>query len=296
MAVRSSGTCDGPDRADGLQPDGIVHWARGSADLRYTAPLSPPRQGSSHDMPHTARHTDYMADEIGNARLTAGHGRTFEAGSFQSFELNFTAGRFGMDDTGSIRIVHRFASDMGTPQFSDPAAPNYVTATASNGARLELSYNPRLNMRPWGKTLTVAVGRGFLSPGDIITVGWATAAAGRRECGCRPSVRTASSSVSLRMSSPHATGRCCLISHGYPSSPALRPRGAPCCRHCAGSARRLRCLCGPMTAGATRRILFTAAFASRPMPRSTVCPRRSPGRPASGAIGSRDCRPHPAIW
>ena len=121
-------------------------------------------------MPHTARHTDYMADEIGNARLTAGHGRTFEAGSFQSFELTFTAGRFGMDDTGSIRIVHRFASDMGTPQFSDPAAPNYVTATASNGARLELSYNPRLNMRPWGKTLTVAVGRGFLSPGDIITV------------------------------------------------------------------------------------------------------------------------------
>ena len=50
------------------------------------------------------------------------------------------------------------------------AAPNYVTATASNGARLELSYNPRLNMRPWGKTFTVAVGRGFLSPGDIITV------------------------------------------------------------------------------------------------------------------------------
>ena len=102
-------------------------------------------------MPHTARHTDYMADEIGNARLTAGHGRTFEAGSFQSFELTFTAGRFGMDDTGSIRIVHRFASDMGTPQFSDPVAPNYVTATASNGARLELSYSPRLNMRPWAR-------------------------------------------------------------------------------------------------------------------------------------------------
>jgi hypothetical protein len=121
-------------------------------------------------MPHTARHTDYLADEIGGARLTAGHGNAFEAGSFQSFALVFTAGRFGMDDTGSIRIVHRFASDMGTPQFSDPAAPNYVTATASNGAKLELSYSPRLNMRPWGKTLTIAVGRGFLSPGDTITV------------------------------------------------------------------------------------------------------------------------------
>jgi hypothetical protein len=47
-------------------------------------------------MPHTARHTDYMADQIGIARLTAGHGERFEAGSFQCFELTFTAGRFGM--------------------------------------------------------------------------------------------------------------------------------------------------------------------------------------------------------
>ncbi len=121
-------------------------------------------------MPHVARHTDYMADQIGTARLVAGHGEGFEAGSFQSFELIFTAGRFGMDDTGSLRIVHRFASDMGTPQFADAAAPNYVTASASNGAVLELSYNPRLNLRPWGKCLTVAVGRGFLAPGDTITV------------------------------------------------------------------------------------------------------------------------------
>jgi hypothetical protein len=121
-------------------------------------------------MPHVARHTDYMAEEIGTARLAAGQGQSFEAGSFQSFELVFTAGRFGMDDTGSIRVVHRFASDMGAPQFTDPAAPNHVTAEASNGARLELSYHPRLNMRPWGKCLTVAVGRGFLSPGDTVTV------------------------------------------------------------------------------------------------------------------------------
>ncbi|MEO3471984.1 DUF3604 domain-containing protein [Roseomonas sp. CAU 1739] len=121
-------------------------------------------------MPHIASHTDYMAHEIGTARLVDGHAQEFEAGSHQSFEITFTAGRFGMDDTGSIRLVHRFASDMGTPQFTDPAAPNYVTATASNGARLELSYNPRLNMRPWGKCITVAVGRGYLAPSDTITV------------------------------------------------------------------------------------------------------------------------------
>jgi len=111
-----------------------------------------------------------MAADIGTAHLAGGHGDAFEAGSFQSFTIVFTAGRFGMDDTGSIRIVHRFASDMGTPQFADPAAANYVTASASNGARLELAYHPRLNMRPWGKTISISVGRGFLSPGDTITV------------------------------------------------------------------------------------------------------------------------------
>lgn len=120
-------------------------------------------------MPHVARHTDYMADQIGTARM-AESGQPFVAGSYQSFTLTFTAGRFGMDDTGSIRLVYRFASDMPAPQFKDPAAPNYVTAEASNGALLELNYNPRLNMRPWGKCLTVSVVRGFLSPGDTITI------------------------------------------------------------------------------------------------------------------------------
>ena len=55
----------------------------------------------------------------------------FEAGSFQSFTLTYTAGTFGIDDTGSLKIVHRFASDMGRPQFDDPAAPNYITVEAT---------------------------------------------------------------------------------------------------------------------------------------------------------------------
>ncbi|MCX7686155.1 MAG: DUF3604 domain-containing protein [Acetobacteraceae bacterium] len=120
-------------------------------------------------MPHTARHTDYMAEEIGAATLDE-HGRAFEAGSWQSFTLRFTAGRFGMDDTGSLRIVFRFASDMPPVQTADPKAPHYISAEASNGSVLLLDYNGQLNMRPWGKTITVKVARGFLSPGDTITI------------------------------------------------------------------------------------------------------------------------------
>src|SRR5436309_10242528 len=94
----------------------------------------------------------------------------FEAGSFQSFTLVYTAGYFGIDDTGSIKIVHRFASDMGRPQWSNPQAANYTTVEASNGALLDVLYDPKLNIRPWDKTLLIRVMRGFLREGDTITV------------------------------------------------------------------------------------------------------------------------------
>jgi hypothetical protein len=34
---------------------------------------------------------------------------SFEAGSHQQFTLTYTAGHFGIDDTGSLKVVHRFA-------------------------------------------------------------------------------------------------------------------------------------------------------------------------------------------
>ena len=94
----------------------------------------------------------------------------FEAGSYQEFTLTYTAGYFGIDDTGSIKVVHRFASDMGRPQFADPTAPNYTTVEASNGAILHVEYDPKRNIRPWDKTLYIKVVRGFLREGDRITV------------------------------------------------------------------------------------------------------------------------------
>ena len=94
----------------------------------------------------------------------------FEAGSFQSFTLTYTAGYFGIDDTGSLKIVHRFASDMGRPQFTDPKGWNYTTVEASNGAILEVKYDGKMNIRPWDKTLFIRVVRGFLRENDQIIV------------------------------------------------------------------------------------------------------------------------------
>ena len=54
---------------------------------------------------------------------------------------------------------------------SDPAAPNYVTATSSCGVPLKVEYRSRgMAPRPRWKALTVIVGGGYLSEGDVITV------------------------------------------------------------------------------------------------------------------------------
>ena len=66
-----------------------------------------------------------------------------EARSYQTFRLTYTVGRYGLDDTGAIRIAFRAMSDFGRLQMADPTAAGYTTATASNGCRLALTYEPR---------------------------------------------------------------------------------------------------------------------------------------------------------
>ena len=113
-------------------------------------------------------HSNYQPKRMGSAIVEPSE--SVEAGSYQSFTVTYTAGFFGIDDTGSIKIVHRFASDMGRPQFDDPAAPNYVSVEASNGAVLHAEYDMKRNIRPWDKTLYIKVVRGFLREGDRIIV------------------------------------------------------------------------------------------------------------------------------
>jgi hypothetical protein len=113
-------------------------------------------------------HSRYMPERMGKAVIEPT--TACVAGSFQSFTLTYTAGYFGIDDTGSLKICWRFATDMGKPQFDDPTAPNYTTAEASNGAVLELRFDQKGNYRPWDKTLLIRVQRGFLREGDRITI------------------------------------------------------------------------------------------------------------------------------
>ena len=112
--------------------------------------------------------SEYRPDLMGRATLEPS-GR-FEAGSWQTFKLVYTAGRFGVDDTGSIKIGFRFATDFGPVQFIDPIAPGYTTVEASNNATLEAKWEFKRNIRPWSRSLYVGVVKDFLAPGDTITI------------------------------------------------------------------------------------------------------------------------------
>ena len=109
----------------------------------------------------------YLPEHMGSASLDPAG--PFVAGSHAEFTLTYTAGTFGIDDSGMLKISWRTTSDMAKPQFSDPAAPSYTTVEASNGAKLE-HWIERLNIRPWVNTLLIRVGRGFLRAGERISV------------------------------------------------------------------------------------------------------------------------------
>ena len=113
-------------------------------------------------------YSNYRPDLMGTARLEPSG--SFEAGSMQSFTLVYTAGRFGIDDTGSLKIGFRFATDFGPVQFTDPKGQGYTTVEASNGATLETKWEFKRNIRPWNRSLYINVVKDFLAPGDTITI------------------------------------------------------------------------------------------------------------------------------
>src|SRR6266545_3712931 len=77
------------------------------------------------------------------------------AGEFGTWTLTYTAGRFGIDDAGALRLVFHTTSDLGAPQFDDPSAPDYCRITCSSAAptRIDARYDGELGVRPWKRTI-----------------------------------------------------------------------------------------------------------------------------------------------
>ncbi|MCP4623822.1 MAG: DUF3604 domain-containing protein [bacterium] len=95
----------------------------------------------------------------------------FVVRSFATFTLTYTAGRYGIDDSGAIRVAFRMVGDWGRLQTDNPAAPNYVRAATNGNARLVLDASPNgMSPRPRNKCLTIRVTGGYLEAGETITI------------------------------------------------------------------------------------------------------------------------------
>jgi hypothetical protein len=112
-------------------------------------------------------YSHYLHEQMGSIKLSPPG--PFVAGSYAELTLVYTAGTFGIDDTGMVKISWRTTSDMSKPQFDKPQAANFTTVEASNGAVLEVWFD-RTNIRPWQNTIMIRVGRGYLRQGDTLTI------------------------------------------------------------------------------------------------------------------------------
>ncbi len=109
----------------------------------------------------------YHPELMGHAEISPGG--EFEVDSWHSFTLVYTAGKFGIDDQGGLKIGLRGHFDGSAPQLTDPKGPGFTTIEVSNGAPVDAVFEVRRNIRPWNKSLFVRCLR-FLNEGDVITI------------------------------------------------------------------------------------------------------------------------------
>ncbi len=95
------------------------------------------------------------------------------AGQVGTWTITYEVGAYGYDEFARLKIASRFASDWGSPQFTDPAGANYAAVRLESRcptAVAHLAWEPRGYIRPWFKCLVVSIRDGSLHPGDKIHV------------------------------------------------------------------------------------------------------------------------------
>ena len=107
-------------------------------------------------------------DDLGTAAIRPRG--SFPVGQRGTWEITYTAGRYGMDDGGSFLIVQRDMTDGGRLQCDSPREEGFVSASTNGEARVDVGYHPWGWVRPWRGALRVRVYDGSLRPGDRVTV------------------------------------------------------------------------------------------------------------------------------
>ena len=164
----------------------------------------------------------YLPEHMGSATLAPPG--PFVAGSHAELTLTYTAGTFGIDDSGMLKVSWRTTSDMAKPQFTEPSARQL------HDGRGEQRRQARVLDRP---PQHPALGEHAADPGrprlparrrDHHRALRRPPRKARRVCGCRPIARSASRSRSTSMPSRPTSSPSFRVSPGFALVPG--PGGA----------------------------------------------------------------------
>jgi len=91
------------------------------------------------------------------------------AGAHVTLTYTYTADH-PIDDTGYVKIVFRFASDFGIPQFTDFTEENFCSVRTTGNCTIDPRWDPKGHTRPWGRSIYLKITRGFLDKGEKIVL------------------------------------------------------------------------------------------------------------------------------
>ncbi len=102
------------------------------------------------------------------------------AGSYGTWTVRYVVGKYGIDDGGVIKVAYKMASDMPTPQMTDPVGDDYLTVRTTGSAKLRSKYENRGYLRPLFRTIKIDVYDGSLVAGDEVMVTFGDTSGGSR--------------------------------------------------------------------------------------------------------------------
>lgn len=110
-------------------------------------------------------------DKIGFAKCSISEATV---GTENTFQLTYTAGELGVDESGGIKVLFRTAGDCADAQFLDSTQSNFVDIQSSNTGvsfvvnAVSVGSFGKIHERPWSRGFSILVKGDYLSKGDTI--------------------------------------------------------------------------------------------------------------------------------
>jgi hypothetical protein len=104
---------------------------------------------------------------LGSAKITPTD--NVVAASIGTWSIEYTVGKYGIDDGGNILIAWRSVSDWQMPQFDNPEELGFSTVHSSGNVKLKPEVGKK-NRRPFDKAVLIRVYDGYLTEGETITL------------------------------------------------------------------------------------------------------------------------------